>query len=117
MTYKILIIAPKYNEGEGKNYNYHFPLGLAHISSILKKFGYYVDCLNLNHRDGSNPELITRALDKKDYDFVLTGGITMNYWRVKRIIDSIKKHESKPRTILGGTVITSEPEIIFKSIK
>ena len=113
---KILLVIPKYNPEDKVNYNYHFPLGLAYISAILKKSGYKVDCLNLNHLEGSIKDVLNKKLDSQLYSFVCTGGNTLTYSIIETILNAAKNHKSKPKTIIGGPIITSEPEIIFKAL-
>ncbi|MBU1136560.1 MAG: radical SAM protein [Nanoarchaeota archaeon] len=119
--FKILIIVPRYPSDKRSvneaNFRYQFPFGLAYISAVLKKEGYDTDILNLNHYNGSTEELINKKLDEKKYDFVGSGGNAMIYYIIKCMINSVKKHKTKPKFILGGPIITSEPELIFKSLK
>ncbi len=76
---KILIVVPRYNLTTKPNYQYAFPLGLAYISAVIKKTGYDVDCLNMNHLDGKSERLIREALNKKKYDIVCTGHMGIGY--------------------------------------
>jgi anaerobic magnesium-protoporphyrin IX monomethyl ester cyclase len=115
--FNLLLIVPKYETTEKKDYTYWFPLSLGYVVASLKKNGYKVDCLNLNHFDGKIKNNINAWLDKKKYDFVLTGGMVMNYAPVKLVIDTAKSHCSQPKIILGGTIITATMEIIFKDLK
>ncbi len=115
--YKILIIMPRYNLGNKKNYQYNFPLGLGYISAILKKEGYAVDCLNLNHLDGSITDLVKIELNKKNYDFVGVGNTALEYVVTESIIRAVREHKSKPKIILGGAIITTQPAIIFNDLK
>ena len=112
--YNILIIIPKQKATKDEDYSYIFPLGITYISAVLKKEGYNVDCLNMNHRKGYIEDILTNQLNKKNYDFVGIGSITTAYQVMKKIIDTVKVHKSKPKVILGGLIITSEPETIFK---
>ena len=54
----ILLILPKIDLNNEINYNYTFPIGLPYISSILKKAGHNVVCLNHNHREGSVEKIL-----------------------------------------------------------
>jgi len=94
-----------------------FPLGLGYIAAVLKKNGYKVDGLNLNHYEGTAKEIITRALNKKKYDFVGTGTSTLEFSITKKVIEAVRHHSSKPKILLGGLIITSEPELIFDDLK
>ena len=113
---KILLVIPKYNPEDKVNYNYHFPLGLAYISATLKKSRYEVDCLNLNHLEGSINDILNKKLDSQLYAFVCTGGNTLTYSIIEVILNVAKNHKSKPKTIIGGPIITSEPEVIFEAL-
>jgi len=114
---KILLIAPRYIFSNKAHYNYQFPLGIAYISAVLKKAKYDVSCLNLNHRDGLTSEIVNAELDRKKYDLVATGHVGLGYPILEKIFETVRAHPSKPKTILGGAIITSEPQLMFESLK
>ncbi|MDP1729517.1 MAG: radical SAM protein [archaeon] len=113
---KLLLIMPRQEVTSKPDYDYLFPLGIAYISSVLKKAAYNVDCLNLNHLKGTIEEILSPALDKKEYNFVCTGHTGLGYLIIEDIIKTVRKHPSKPKTILGGIIITTEPELMFNSL-
>lgn len=118
---KLLIIFPRRLgsrlDSDDINYSYLFPLGLAYISSVLKQSGHHVDCLNLNHRSGSVENLIHEALDAGGkYDFACTGGLSPYYRHIKKIADAVHSHKSDTRLILGGGLISSEPELMLNAL-
>lgn len=113
---KILIIIPRYNITNDINYNYNLPLGLGYISAVLKSAGYQVDCLNLNHCEGYIENIIDKSLCKQKYDYVCTGNVSLGYSITEKIINAVHAHESCPKIVLGGIIITSEPELMFKSL-
>ena len=115
---KLLIVVPRSGTGElSADYRYLFPLGLAYISSVLKKAGHDVDCLNLNHCDGSVEELMNRSLSKKQYDYVLTGGLSTSYKQIKLVSDAVHTLGQGVGLILGGGLISSEPELMFNTLQ
>lgn len=114
---KILLVVPRYGDCEGVDYNYLFPLGIGYISSVLKAEGYNVTCLNLNHCKGTIKEIIGGELDKKKFDFVGTGHTGIGYPVVKKILNAVREHKSKPLIILGGPIVTSEPKLMFENLK
>ncbi len=114
---KILLIIPRYNLTNLINYEYMFPLGLAYISSAIKKAGYEVDIINLNHLNGTVEEIVKKKLDSKKYDIVCSGHIGIGYAVIEKIINASKNHFSKPITIIGGALITSESQLMFESLK
>ena len=99
------------------NYEYNFPLGLAYISATIKKAGYEIDCLNLNHHKGNTENILNQKLNSKKYDIVCSGHLGLGYSQMEKITITSKNHPSKPKTILGGAIITSEPKLMFESLK
>lgn len=114
---KILLVIPRYSLTNKSSYQYIFPLGLAYISAILKKHSYDVDCLNLNHLNGKTEILITNQLNKKKYDIVCSGHIGIGYSIIEKIVKTTRQHQSNPKIILGGTLITSEPKLMLKALR
>jgi len=113
----ILLLIPKYNHSINPDYSYNFPLGLAYISSTLKKAGHSVNCVNLNHLKGTVEELVHKTLDKKKYGLVGSGGNAFLYAQLKTIIKTVHNHPSKPLFVTGGPIITSEPLLMFNSLE
>ena len=114
---RILIVVPRSLNKDDINYNYLFPLGLGYISSVLKQAGFQVDCLNLNHRSGNVEKLIHDVLNTAGkFDFVCTGGLSPHYHRVKEIVCAVHSHESNTKIILGGGLISSEPELMLNAL-
>ncbi|MBF0502201.1 MAG: cobalamin-dependent protein [Candidatus Riflebacteria bacterium] len=98
---KILLISPKSE----------FPtVGLAYISAAMKQAGHEVECIP--HGD---LETLQRVLPTKKFDFVATGGISL-YLKFFREAILIAKKNKVP-TILGGGVVSSDPELIVPTLK
>lgn len=110
---KILLVVPKYNLTNEIDYSYAIPTGLGYISAVLKKTGHDVDCLNLNHYSGTIADIVSKKLDEKNYDFVGTGNNALGYAVTEKIINAVKNHATRPKFILGGPIITSEPDAVF----
>lgn len=113
-----MIVPRSLISGDTVDYQYLFPLGLAYISSTLKQNGHAVSCLNLNHYAGTIEELVHSFL-KKDggIDFVCTGGLSTAYHQIKRVVNAVRTSGLNARVILGGGLISSEPELMFKNLK
>jgi len=116
----ILIIVPRYVPYREKGY-YEFPLGLAYISSCLKKAGNNVNVLNLNHYNGNQIDIIkNKIVDEHNnikYKYFLTGGLSAHYKIIKTIINDVKNITPDSIFILGGGIVTSTPELMFNYIK
>jgi len=114
---KALLIVPRYTLTDKINYDYSFPLGLAYICAVIKKAGHEVDVLNTNHRNGTTEFLLKRALDSNKYGVVCTGHMGIGHTVVQKIIDFTKEHKTHPKVIIGGSIITTEPKLMFEDLK
>ena len=109
-----LLVIPRLvlNIGDG----YSFPLGLPYISSSMKQAGFNVTTLNLNHLDGDVFTILNDVIERDDIDVVVTGGLSFQYNTVKRVIEAAKKNDPRIITIVGGGIITSDPEAAMTAL-
>ncbi|MFA4884263.1 MAG: radical SAM protein [Desulfotomaculaceae bacterium] len=114
---KVLIVSPRWFVGDVIYYRYMFPLGLAYLSSVLKKDGHEVDVLNINHYAGPIDDIVRSALGRKKYDQVLTGGISTYLNQIKAVISAVRQADPAVGVILGGGILSSEPELMFDHLK
>lgn len=111
----ILLIVPHFRDSYGEYYE--FPLGLACISAMLKKHGYTVSCLNLNHFEHSkDEEIIRKTITENNIKIVATGGLSAHFHKINHILGIVKHIDKNLITILGGGIISSEPELIFETL-
>jgi radical SAM superfamily enzyme YgiQ (UPF0313 family) len=75
--------------------------------AVLKQAGYNVDCINMNM-------INDLKISKNKYDFIATGGMAIHYEEIHKI--SMEAHRSKTKLIIGGGIVTSEPELISRAI-
>jgi anaerobic magnesium-protoporphyrin IX monomethyl ester cyclase len=111
---KFLIVTPKFIRNRTEFY--FLPISLGYISSSLKQKGYDVEILNVNHYDESVENLVAREIERKNVDVVCSGGLSPDFNRIKLIFDTAKKTKPNIITIVGGGLISSEPELIFKAL-
>lgn len=110
----ILLIVPHFRESYGEYYE--FPLGLACISALLKKNGYAVTCLNLNHFEHSrDEEIIRKTITENNIKIVATGGLSAHFHKINHIFSIVKRIDKNLITILGGGIISSEPQLMFET--
>lgn len=117
---RALIIVPRFYEYDltSRFYVPHFiPMGLAYISSVLKKNGYQTDVLNLNLCEGPVDSAIQRALSQKEFKFMLTGGLSTHYSAVWNCVSAVRQHSRLARIVLGGGLVSSQPELIFRALR
>jgi putative N-acetylmannosamine-6-phosphate epimerase len=55
---------------------YAFPLGIAYVSSSMKRAGYATFTVNLNHRDGNVADVLRDEIARHRIDVVATGGLS-----------------------------------------
>src|SRR3989338_7474378 len=110
-----LLVMPRLvqNIGDG----YVFPLGVAYVSSSMKKAGFNVFTLNLNHKEGDVFEIIKKTIEKNNIHVVATGGLSPQYHLVKNVIESAKKVNNNIITIVGGGIITADCETAMKALE
>jgi radical SAM superfamily enzyme YgiQ (UPF0313 family) len=107
-----------YNPDSTKKVNgYMLPLGLAYISAVLKKAGKNVTVLNLNNRDGRVRDILDWELHFGNYDIAFLGGLSMYYPHIRDIIKYIRYYSGKTTIVVGGGIITAQPEIMFKLLQ
>jgi anaerobic magnesium-protoporphyrin IX monomethyl ester cyclase len=115
---RLLLVVPRLFNSNDQSFVYSFPLGLAYISAVLKQAGHEVDCFNLSHYRGTVDELIAERLKAgHPYDYLLTGGIATDYNQIKKISAAVHQTEPRPGLIIGGGIISSEPELMFRALR
>ncbi len=103
-----LMVIPRLTQIKGQFYS--FPIGIAYVSSSLKASGRNVKVLNLNYKDGDIHDLLEPCIVENNIDVIATGGLTAQYWQIKEIIDAAKDIKPDIVAIVGGGLITSDPE-------
>lgn len=110
-----LLVMPRLVQSIGDGYV--FPLGIAYVSSSMKKAGFYVATLNLNHHEGDVFEIIKGMVEKHDIHVVATGGLSPQYHLVRSVIEAAKRVNEDIVTIVGGGIITSDPETAMEALE
>ena len=105
---KILLTAPR----NGLMIQYHFPLGIAYISSVLKKAGHDVYCHN-NALEENNRESFIEQLKTVRPEAIAIGGLTPSYKDIKNLIDIAKEMLPQVPVVVGGGVLSSEPDVFI----
>jgi radical SAM superfamily enzyme YgiQ (UPF0313 family) len=96
---------------------YVFPVGIAYISSSLKASGRNVYTLNLTYKKEPVRELLKRAIADNGIDVVETGGLTWQYKQIKEIIDIAREIKPDIYTVVGGNIITGDPEPAMEALE
>lgn len=107
---KLLLINPPIREWAKPNC---FPLGLGYIASILRNNGHEVEVMDINaHR--WDRQAVEKKIADASFDIIGIGGIITVYHYVKWLIEIAKKYHPEKKVIVGGSVGTSIPHIIFE---
>lgn len=122
-TMNILLVIPKYEKDVRENH-YHYPIGLAYIAAVLKEAGHSVDILDFNKYFGyinawgwlPVKAQLERQLSVKEYAIVGTGGLSFDYDMIKATVSFAKQLQPSITTIVGGNIITAEPEAVFADL-
>jgi radical SAM superfamily enzyme YgiQ (UPF0313 family) len=93
------------------------PIGMAYVSAALKKNGYDVRCLNTNHKAETVKAIIQTELGRNNFDAVFTGGLTLSYPDIWDSIQYIREFSPKTKIVVGGGLISSQPELMFDLLK
>ncbi|MEI6564870.1 MAG: radical SAM protein [bacterium] len=96
---RILVVAPE---------GLIFPIGIGYIIAVWKRAGHHVDAINLSFSSGWE-------IRKGDYDFVATGGLACHLTALRAIL--CKAQAAGVPTILGGGIVTSEPELMATALR
>ena len=110
-----LFVMPRLMQSVGDGYV--FPLGIAYVSSSMKKAGFNVFTLNLNHREGDVFDIIKSMIEENDVHVVATGGLSPQYHLVKSVIEAAKRVNSNILTVVGGGIISADPETAMEALE
>ena len=108
---KVLLINPPIREN-AKPIN--FPIGLGIIASVLLENGHEVEVFDINALRLSKDQVISN-LKKYSPDLIGIGGLITTYKYLKWIIPEIKSIFPNLKIIVGGGVVTENPEILLKA--
>lgn len=110
-----LLVMPRLVQNIGDGYS--FPLGISYVSSSMKKAGFNVVTLNLNHREGDVFEVVKSVIDENRIDVVATGGLSFQYNTIRSVIESAKLAGSDIVTVVGGGIINGDPEAAMAALE
>lgn len=111
---KVLIIVPRYVDIPFSYYN--FPLGLGYIAAVAKKSGYNVSGLNLNETHDSIEIALKKKFEEFKPDVVATGSLSGWIDQIKEIFSICRSLKPEIKTIVGGGMLSGEPEPVMRSI-
>ncbi|HYA42715.1 MAG TPA: radical SAM protein, partial [Syntrophobacteraceae bacterium] len=87
-----------------------FPIGLAYVSASLKSCGFSVYTANLDYVEGDTDSALNKLITDNDIDVICTGGLSRDCHKLREIIDTARRIKSDIISIVGGGVISSDPQ-------
>lgn len=113
----ILLVVPRYEIYGGMHGHYVMPLGILYVSAYLKRHGVCkVHTLNMNHHEGSEEEVLGKALDEGNIDFMGIGGLSGEYTDVARIVRLARRLRPDMWIQIGGGLVTADPESTMRAL-
>ncbi len=112
---KVLLISPSYYSNANASY---FPLGVAFISSYIKKLNHRAIGLNLNNINSNEHEIaLQTAIKGKNIDAIGISGLTVAFNEIDQLIHKIRRINNTIPIILGGGITSVEGEIMMNTLK
>lgn len=111
----VLLIQPPHENSKGiRRTASAIPLGLAYLSTHLKRNDFKVKLLDIHVEGYSDKEVKRRLKNTKDIDIYGISAFSTQYSYVKWLISEIKKLNSNSKVVVGGPLATFSPEIVLK---
>ena len=100
---------PKAASKSAGNYNI-FPVGIAYVTAYLKKMGCNIYTANLEFLGGDTYLNLNNLISELNIDVIAVSGLSRDYPKVKSIIEISKYIKPEIITIVGGGIISGDPE-------
>ena len=109
-----LLVMPKKLSTGASTTSIIFPLGIAYVSAALKQAGYRAFTANLDFPEGDNYSILRELMLANHIDVVCTGGLSLDCHKIREVIDIARKINPKIITVVGGGIISSDPETAMR---
>lgn len=87
-----------------------FPVGLAYVSAAMKHAGFETFTINSSFIKTDIETALKSMILENNIDVVCTGGTILDVHGLMHIIRYIKELNPKIKTVVGGAIISSDPE-------
>lgn len=87
------------------------PPGIVYVATAAKEAGHHVVGIHLNYEFGDDKQLLQQTIERHKIALVCTGGLSDQYLEVRRIISIVREIDSAIPTVIGGGLVSTEPEI------
>ncbi len=106
---KVLFVNPSLRPEIDHRY---LPVGLGYVVTAVKEAGIAFDLLDIDIGNYSN-SYVEQYLEKNRYDVICFGCIVTHYRWSKWFIHTIKKYQPDCKVVVGNSVGSSIPEVLF----
>jgi len=94
-----------------------YPGGALLVATYIKKQGFEIVPLNLNmHSSRDMSDVLCEYITQYDINVLAVGGLYMDYMAIENILTVAKVTNPRITTIVGGGLVTCEPELIMDGI-
>lgn len=91
------------------------PMGLAYVASALRRTGRYVSGIHVAwHNDPI--EALLQKIRYEDIDVLCLSGMSRDFPALRETISVVRKNCPHVKIVVGGYIITAEPEFIAKHL-
>jgi radical SAM superfamily enzyme YgiQ (UPF0313 family) len=112
-----LLVMPKKLSKGANTTSIIFPLGIAYVSAAMKQEGYRVFPTNLDFPEGDISTILSDAILTNEIDVVCTGGLSLDCHKIKEVLDIARKINPNVITVVGGGIISSDPETAMRVLE
>ena len=110
-----LLVMPKEAAKSSGGYNF-FPVGIAYISAALKQSNFKVFTSNLEYYPDSTHNALKKLITSHSIDVIGIPGLSPDFHNVKEIVDYSKQINPRILTVVGGGIISGDPEPAMKAL-
>lgn len=101
---------------------YLLPLGIVYCASALKQrsdcyvYSHLLDTEEYYRNENKFYEELMDSIIRNKIDIICISGLSVDYIRVKRIVSYIKQQDSNVCVIIGGGLVSADPEYVMEHI-
>lgn len=85
------------------------PVGIAYVSSYLKKNAVHVYTVNMNLEEDDIETVLRRHIEENNIDILGTGELVLNYDRLQEIAFYARRIKPSLKIWIGGGLVTNSP--------
>ncbi|BCS55980.1 B12-binding domain-containing radical SAM protein [Geobacter sp. SVR] len=106
----LLFVQPKARDIAG------IATGICYVATATKEAGYNIFGVNLNYFSSSGyRDILASAINTNNIDVVFIGGTSGDFNEIKRIISILKGLNNELVLVLGGYLVSTEPELVIRN--